>query len=130
MNNVPGLSENEGLFEKALEYFNSGYYFEAHDAFEELWMDGRDPKKLFFQGLVQLSTGFYHLVMKNLKGAESQLSKGIEKLREYHPSCEGIDIGGLIKQVETCLSAIRNTQEEDPFSGLVQFIPKLERELN
>ena len=77
------ISKLEELFKKGIEYFNTGYYFEAHDTFEEIWMDERGEDVRFYQGLVQLATGFSHLKMDNLKGAESQLNKGFAKLEKY-----------------------------------------------
>ncbi|MCG8604934.1 DUF309 domain-containing protein, partial [bacterium] len=97
----------EELFRKGIDYFNAGYFFEAHDTFEELWMDDRDGSKAFFQGLVQLSTGFYHLVMKNLKGAESQLDKGVSKLSRYEPFYRELDVTELLIRVRKCLEKIR-----------------------
>jgi predicted metal-dependent hydrolase len=50
------MSQSDYLFQKGVDYFNSGYYFEAHDTFEELWMHGRQDASKFYQGLVQLAT--------------------------------------------------------------------------
>lgn len=120
----------QDLFDKGIHYFNSGYFFEAHDTFEEIWMDDREDSKLFYQGLVQLSTGFYHLVMKNLKGAESQLSKGVQKLTNYEPIYEEINISRLIRQVEDCILDIEKARSEEfdfSYAELIQKIPKLRR---
>ncbi len=120
----------EDFYQKGIDYFNRGYFFEAHDTFEELWMDDRDGSKAFYQGLVQLSTGFYHLVMKNLKGAESQLSKGVDKLSKYEPRYRDMNVTGLIKQARACLDKIRETNEEPPWDELVDLIPTMQVEWN
>lgn len=118
----------EALFQKAIDYYNSGYFFEAHDTFEELWIDEREEDKLFYQGLVQLSTGFYHFVMKNLKGTESQLSKSIEKLSNYEPEYEDIDITGLINQIKHFIRVIQSSAPDDiAYADLIDKIPKLHR---
>jgi hypothetical protein len=119
----------EALYEKAIEYFNNGYFFEAHDTFEELWMDDRDEAKRFYQGLVQLSTGFYHLVMKNLKGAESQLTKGVEKLSSYPPVYHGLKVSEIISDVEGCVGHIHRARNESmEMDEIVKSIPKLKRD--
>lgn len=116
----------DDLFEKGVEYYNSGYFFEAHDVFEEIWMDDREESKVFYQGLVQLSTGFYHFIMRNLNGTKSQLSKSIEKLSRYTPVYEGIDVTGLIEQVEAFLDTIDKKSVDDlNYSDLIKRIPKL-----
>ncbi|NIR49716.1 DUF309 domain-containing protein [candidate division KSB1 bacterium] len=123
-------SQKENLFQQGVKYFNNGYFFEAHDTFEELWLDEREESKVFYQGLVQLSTGFYHLVMKNLKGAESQLTKGLQKLSKYEPKYENIDVSELIRQVKTCLERIRETGNGGFHRELIQLIPKLTAGVN
>jgi len=118
----------EELYLKAIDYFNNGYFFEAHDTFEELWMDDRDEAKRFYQGLVQLSTGFYHLVMQNLKGAESQLSKGIQKLSNYPSVYKEILVSEIIRQAEICIEQIQQAKTDSTrIAEIVKAIPKLKR---
>ncbi len=118
----------EELFEKGIEYFNTGYYFEAHDTFEEIWMDERGEDVRFYQGLVQLATEFYHLRMNNLKGAESQLSKGFAKLEKYKPEYRNLELTELLNQVAVCLDSIQNNQSDDSFFAQIESkIPKMQR---
>jgi hypothetical protein len=117
-------------YQKAIDYFNNGYFFEAHDTFEELWMDDRDEARRFYQGLVQLSTGFYHLVMKNLKGAESQLTKGIQKLLDYPSVYRGVRVAEIIRDVELCISQIQRAKDSSSnISEIIKAIPKLKHEV-
>ncbi len=118
----------ENLFQKGIDYFNNGYYFEAHDTFEELWMNERDEAIKFYQGLVQLATGCYHLVMKNLRGAESQLSKSAQKLSLYEPTYRNIDIIELVKQVQDCIQKIQHNAKlaQPNYKEIIALIPKIE----
>lgn len=119
------------LLDQGIAYFNQGYFFEAHDVFEEVWMHDREESRQFYQGLVQLSTGFYHFVMRNLKGTESQLTKGVAKLAPYQPEYQNIDLEELIHQVNRFLNAIRASDPDQvPFSDLEKEIPKLRRSFN
>lgn len=114
------------LYQRAIDYFNNSYFFEAHDTFEELWMDDRDEAKRFYQGLVQLSTGFYHLVMKNLKGAESQLTKGIQKLSDYPPVYKDVVVSDIIRDVEHCIALIQRVKNDSvKIAEIIKVIPKL-----
>ncbi len=118
----------EELFEKGIEYFNSGHFFEAHDTFEEIWMDERGAGVQFYQGLVQLATGFYHLRMDNLKGAESQLNKGITKLKKYKPEYQNLELTELLNQVSVCIDSIQNNQsDKNLFARIESQIPKMQR---
>ncbi len=91
---------------KGIELFNNEYYFEAHDFFEDIWAEDRTEAKKFYQGLVQISVGSFHLINRNYQGAFSQLKKGVEKLN-YFPDFYGSidllkfrqDINYLIEQI-------------------------------
>ena len=92
----------EGLFEKGIEEFNRQYFFEAHDTWEELWMETTGSHRLFYQGLIQTAVGFYHLGNENYKGACSQFGKALAKLEQYLPAYHGIDTKDLVDRVRVC----------------------------
>jgi predicted metal-dependent hydrolase len=94
----------EGLFERGIEEFNSQRFFEAHDTWEELWMETTGTQRLFYQGLIQTAVGFYHLGNRNFKGASSQFTKALAKLAGYVPRHNGIETATLVDQVRECLS--------------------------
>src|SRR5438067_3720845 len=83
--------------------FNRGYYFEAHDLFEEVWMGQRGADREFLQGLIHVAVGLYHLNGWNLDGARSQLEKGTATLQGLPAEYEGLDVGGLLDGVRECL---------------------------
>lgn len=76
----------EDQFKRGVEQFNNGYFFECHDTLEEIWMETVGHDRMFLQGLIQVSVGFYHLFNKNFKGAVSQFMKGLKKLDHYRPA--------------------------------------------
>lgn len=71
---------------RGVEQFNSGFFFECHDTLEDIWMETVGHDRLFLQGLIQVSVGFYHLFNRNFKGAVSQFTKGLHKLDHYRPA--------------------------------------------
>ncbi len=79
--------------------FNDSDFFSAHDFFEDIWMEAERNEKAFFQGMVQVSVGCYHLICGNFKGAKSQLTKGISKLNKYLPFYYGLNLDKFIKQL-------------------------------
>jgi len=113
MPDPPRLStEQERLLEKGLEEFNSGLFFECHDTLEELWMGTRGPARDFFQGLIQIAVGFYHLNQWNLRGAKSQLEKGLRKLEAYPECYAGVDVGPIRSEVRGWLNRVRRNRLE------------------
>ena len=91
-------------------------------------MDERGEGVRFYQGLVQLATGFYHLGMDNLKGAESQLNKGLTKLKKYKPEYQNLELTELLNQVSVCIDSIQNNQSDKNLFGRIESkIPKMQR---
>ena len=53
--------DSPDLFDLGLHYFKTQKYFEAHDAWEELWSDRGLQDRAFIQGLIQLAVAIVHL---------------------------------------------------------------------
>ncbi|MBU0475833.1 MAG: DUF309 domain-containing protein [Bacteroidetes bacterium] len=91
---------------EGIELFNDGSYFEAHDYFEEMWMEAVGNYKNFYKGLIQASVGSYHLTTENYYGTLSQYTKCLEKLEKYPDNFGNIkllqfrqDINYIINQI-------------------------------
>ena len=82
-----------------INLFNDSDFFSAHDFFEDIWMEAGKDEKLFFQGMVQISVGCYHLICGNERGALSQLQKGITKLTDFRPDFYNINLDLLTKGI-------------------------------
>jgi len=75
--------EERAAFEKGVAEFNTGYFFECHDTLEDLWSGLRGPSRDFFQGLIQVSVGFYHLTGGNPAGAASMFRRALKRFEKY-----------------------------------------------
>jgi len=93
--------------QKGVAEFNAGKFFECHDTLEEIWQGIRGPARDFFQGLIQISVGFYHLRNGNLRGGESQLEKGLKALQRYGDRYAGMELGNLREELELWLERVR-----------------------
>jgi hypothetical protein len=71
------------LLQDGINFFNQGRFFEAHEAWEDLWRQTHGPLRLYYQGLVQAAVGLHHLGRGNLNGATAQLQKSLTKLEQY-----------------------------------------------
>ena len=89
-----------------IQLFNDGSYFEAHDHFEDMWMEAENNEKDFYQGLVQVSVGSYHLICGNNTGALSQYKKGVEKLENYRDSKRNIDLQKFLLEIKSFIEKI------------------------
>ncbi|MGB3612351.1 MAG: DUF309 domain-containing protein [Elainellaceae cyanobacterium] len=83
-------------FSRGVEQFNRGEFYACHDTLEALWMEAGEPDRTFFQGVLQLAVGLYHLTHHNWQGAVTLLGNGISRLRPYGPNYDGTDVDHLL----------------------------------
>jgi uncharacterized protein len=105
----------EGL-RKGIREFNDEAFFEAHDTLEDVWMDVRGDERLFFQGLIQLSIGYYHLTCENFTGADHLLTRGLQKLKKYPSLTCNVHLDPLLEQTGRTLEGVRQTLAGHPLS--------------
>lgn len=80
---------------EGIRLFSSGEYLLAHETLEEYWIDAPAPERAFYQGLIQLATGFHHLVRGNLAGARLQFGKALARLSGYPDAFLGVNVAGI-----------------------------------
>lgn len=90
----------EELFQEGLRQYKAMDYFEAHEAWEDLWSDYYNEDRRFIQGLIQLAVSFVHLGNGNMIGAKNLLRKAKEKFSEFSGVHRGINVKTLLKQIE------------------------------
>lgn len=110
--------------EKGLDEFNRGQFFECHETLEEVWQGLRGQGRRFFQGLIQVSVGFYHLDNGNLRGGTSQLEKALGNLEGYGSSYAGIELDPLRREIGAWLAKARSGQD---LRATVGDLPKIRR---
>ncbi|MFO0212823.1 MAG: DUF309 domain-containing protein, partial [Pseudanabaena sp.] len=49
------------LFAEAIFQFNNGDYYACHDTLEAIWNDAWQSDRAFYQGILQIAVGLYHL---------------------------------------------------------------------
>ncbi len=92
--------------EEGIALFNSGKFFEAHEALEDVWREMRDPERDYMQGLIQVAAGFHHYSNGNLAGARSLIGRGSERLDHAPDYFLGIAIVPLRRELMQWLQAL------------------------
>jgi predicted metal-dependent hydrolase len=87
-------------FGEGLKNFNSGYFWEAHEIWEESWRDQDAEAKEFAQSFVQLASGYSFLKQGKVGSAKYILEKAVERLRQFEYLECGVEITPLIQQLE------------------------------
>lgn len=101
--NAPLFSEQE-LAErwpavlKGVEEYNDGFFFEAHEIWEDVWYQSPLPARTFLQGLIQLAAAFVHLVRHEYPGTVGLLEAALAKLTPFAPAYEGFDVARLVAE--------------------------------
>ncbi len=92
-----------------VDLFNQGYWWEAHEAWETVWLAaGRETEVgNFIQGLIQLAGAQLKRFTGVPRGAQMLTATGIEKLSVAQGIYLGIEIAPFIAEVERCLLADR-----------------------
>jgi predicted metal-dependent hydrolase/CheY-like chemotaxis protein len=78
-----------------VEEFNAGEFFEQHERFEEAWMAEPRPIRDLYQGILQVGVAFYQIERGNWAGALKLFRRGLPRLRDLPPVCQGIDLAAL-----------------------------------
>jgi predicted metal-dependent hydrolase len=92
-----GALSPEELLQLGVDLYNAGHYWNAHEAWEEVWLESERPLRNFYQGLIQLTAAFVHVTRKEHPGSVRLLDSGIEKLEAYPASYMGLDLARLVE---------------------------------
>ncbi|MGA3294091.1 MAG: DUF309 domain-containing protein [Candidatus Acidiferrales bacterium] len=98
-------------FQRGIAHFNAGEFFEAHEAWEELWLAVPGPEKAFLQGLIQLAAAFHHHGRGNPRGAKSLLVAGLAKLAGFPDNHGGLELAKLRTQAGQWARALEGGEE-------------------
>ena len=100
------MKKRHGQFARGLALFNDGKFFEAHEAWEEIWLIESEPEKTFLQGLIQVAAAFHHAQRGNAPGMTSLLKAGLEKLSRFAVDHRGIAVRKLCEDSRRCAELV------------------------
>jgi len=107
---------------RGAELFNRGLFWEAHEAWEELWLELEDEPKLFVQGLIQLAAAYHKAtVQMQASGCVKLHRSALAKLTPAPRDFMGV-------QTEALLAAARRTLAEAE-RWLARELPGIDRAL-
>lgn len=123
---VPGAARR-AWFDRGLDAYARGEYFEAHELWEELWRDEPpEGDKLFLQGLIQVAAAMHKILAhRQPRPAARLLGRALVKLRDAPPLHWGIDVAGLVRQAEATREALIGLEDADGFRR--ELVPRIER---
>jgi len=66
--------------DEGLTLFEEGRYFDAHEIWEEEWVDAPKQDRDFLQGLIHVAICLHHAGKGNIRGAALQAGKALSRL--------------------------------------------------
>jgi len=106
MNEESTKSFQDDLF-TALNLFNNHEWYEAHDAFEEIWNSVDGDERQVIQGILQVSVSQFHLSKGNLNGATFLLGEGLGRIKTRSKINLGIDLESFCQCLEDLLRKLQ-----------------------
>ena len=109
----------EDNFSNALNLFNNQNWYEAHDAFEEIWNTLDGDERQIIQGILQVSVSQFHLTKGNINGATILLGEGLGRIKNRTNLSLGVDLKSFCKSLEELLRKLQYgeklTEEDKPY---------------
>ena len=106
----------EDNFSNALNLFNNQKWYEAHDAFEEIWNTLDGDERQIIQGILQVSVSQFHLTKGNINGATILMGEGLGRIKKRTNINLGVDLESFCKSLEELLRKLQygeKLMEED-----------------
>lgn len=100
------LDWTDGPLAHGLACYRAGEFFEAHEHWELVWLELREPEKSFLQALIQVSAAFHHCGKGNLFGTVSLLKRALLRLERCDAVFGGIDVEALREEIRSGLRAL------------------------
>ena len=94
---------------RGIDHFNMGEYFEAHEVWEDLWIEVNDESKGFYHGLIQAAVTLHHARRGNPNGARSLYRRMRANLDGYRPAYLGLDLETFLARMEACCAPVFDT---------------------
>ncbi len=101
----------EDPFFNALNLFNNQKWYEAHDAFEDIWNTLNGDERQVIQGILQVSVSQFHLSKGNINGATILLGEGLGRIKNRTSINLGIDLESFCKSLEKLLIKLQYKEE-------------------
>ncbi|MDC3078020.1 DUF309 domain-containing protein [Prochlorococcus sp. AH-716-O05] len=97
----------EDAFFDALNLFNNQKWYEAHDAFEDIWNTLEGDERQIIQGILQVSVSQFHLSKGNLNGATILLGEGLGRIKNRTNIDLGIDLVSFCQCLDELLRKLQ-----------------------
>ncbi|MER3501603.1 MAG: hypothetical protein C4295_09070 [Candidatus Fervidibacterota bacterium] len=87
------------LFLEGVRLYQQGFYWHAHEAWEELWRNSTEPYCSFLKALIQIAAALIHCERNEWQGVRNLLRRVQRYLEQCPDEVWGVDVAALRRQV-------------------------------
>ena len=120
------LPSTPAALRRGAALFDEGRFWDAHEAWEEAWLEEEGEVRLLLQGLIQVAAG-YHKATVQLQpnGCVKLLCSGLDKLTPLQAGLLGVPLARFVPEVQRTLSEARRWQSGELPSFPRDLLPRL-----
>lgn len=86
--------------------FNSGKFFEAHEALEDAWNAEPGKVRELYRGILQIAVAYLHITRGNYLGAVKVYGRSQKWLKDWPAVCRGIQVDELRRNAQTVMDEV------------------------
>ena len=94
------------LYLEGIQLFNEHEYFDAHEAWEDVWHMAYGVKHDFYQGLIQCAVALEHYRRSNPRGVASLYQSYQPKFKDVPPRFMGLDVPQFLAEMREALRPV------------------------
>ncbi len=108
-------------FHRGIRLFNQARFWEAHEAWESVWLRHPEDGRFFIQGLIQLAAAYHQLRRRIYRGFLIHLRRARERLVLFPDTFLSVDVVGLRRAIDEALRRIDSEEGSVcvDYSGIV-----------
>jgi predicted metal-dependent hydrolase len=98
--------EERKIYYDGIELFNTHEFFEAHEAWEDIWHMAFGTKFEFYQGMIQCAVALEHYRRANPRGVVSLFKSYNEHFKDVPPVFMGLDVRDFLARMRQTLAPV------------------------
>ena len=118
--------DEERHFTRGIALFNSRKFWEAHEAWEEIWQHHPEDGRFFIQGLIQLAAAYHQLLRKIYRGYVIHMKQARERLVLFPNTFLGINVAALLESINRSVEVIEGSKNLAEVDLSALEIPRIE----
>ena len=110
--------EDWEIYDRGIRLFNREKFFEAHEAWEEIWHRAHEVDRRFLQGLIQAAAFLLKVQQDNVNGSKLLYGRTIDKLKAYRPGYWGLKVDRLLQELSQVREGLEGGEKPETYPDI------------